>query len=46
MLGKGWISAEAQGPIVDGAVQIIGAIVAAGPAIYAALKIKNTPKTP
>lgn len=43
--GKGWISAPAQGPLVDGLVQIVGVLAAAIPSIYAALKIKNTPKT-
>lgn len=42
--GKGWIAAPAQGPIVDGLVQLVGVLIAAIPPIYAALKIKNTPK--
>lgn len=44
-VGKGWISAPAQGPVIDGLIQLVGVAVAAVPPIYAALKIKNTPKT-
>lgn len=44
-VGKGWIGAPAQGPLVDGIVQLIGVLGTVLPPIYAALKIKNTPKT-
>jgi len=45
-VGKGWIGAPAQGPLVDGLIQIVGVFVAALPPIYAAIKIKNTPVNP
>jgi hypothetical protein len=44
-VGKGWLSAPAQGAIVDGLVQLAGVLVAIIPPMYAAAKIKNTPKT-
>lgn len=44
-VGKGWISAPAQGAIVDGLVQLVGVLIAVIPPVYAALKIDNTPKT-
>jgi hypothetical protein len=44
-LGKGWISAPAQGAVIDGLVQLVGVLVAIIPPMYAAMKIKNTPKT-
>ena len=44
-VGKGWVSAPAQGPLVDGVVQLVGVLVAAVPPIYAAMKIDNRPKT-
>lgn len=43
-VGKGWLSAPAQGPLVDGLVQLAGVLVAAVPPIYAAMKIDNRPK--
>ena len=43
-VGKGWLSAPAQGAVVDGLVQLAGVLVAVIPPIYASLKIKNTPK--
>lgn len=43
-LGKGWISAGAQGPLVDGLVQLVGVLIAVIPPIWAARKINNTPK--
>jgi len=43
-IGKGWIGAPAQGVIVDGLVQLVGVLVAIIPPVYAALRIKNTPK--
>ena len=45
-VGKGWIGAPAQGPLVDGLIQIVGVFVAALPPIYAAMKIKNEPIKP
>lgn len=45
-IGKGWIGAASQGPLIDGLVQIVGVMAAAIPPIYAALKIKNAPKVP
>ena len=44
-VGKGWVSAPAQGPLVDGVVQLVGVLVAAVPPIYAAMNIDNRPKT-
>ena len=44
-VGKGWVRAPAQGPLVDGVVQLVGVLVAAVPPIYAAMKIDNRPKT-
>lgn len=43
-LGKGWISAPLQGPLVDGLVQLAGVLATIIPPIYAALKIDNAPK--
>ena len=43
-LGKGWISAAAQGPLVDGIVQLAGVLIAVIPPIWAARKIDNSPK--
>lgn len=44
-VGKGWIGAPAQGPLIDGLVQLVGVLVAVIPPLYAALKINNKPKT-
>ena len=44
-LGKGWISAASQGPIVDALVQTVGAVVAVVPPLWAAFKVNNKPTT-
>jgi len=44
-VGKGWITPE-QSETVNGVlIQIAGLVLSMFPAVYAALKIDNTPKT-
>jgi hypothetical protein len=42
--GKGWISEAAVGPVTALLLDVGAAVLASGPAIYAAWKINNRPK--
>ena len=43
---KGWISPKAGDAITTLVVEIAGVLIAFGPAVYAALKVDNSPKAP
>lgn len=42
---KGWLTPTAGDLVTNLAIEVVGLGVAFGPAIYAAMKVDNTPKT-
>lgn len=45
-IGRGWITPSAGDVITRLAIEVAGLAIAFGPALYAAMKVDNTPKTP